>query len=199
MNKYRRWHNELIARARYDRHLIGYTEHHHIKPRCLGGSNKKSNLVTLTYREHFLVHWLLIKLNKGEARRKLQRALWRMVNRNTKQNVIATDWQYEVAKRAHRRAMIGNQLTKGHTLSPDHIAKLRDHMPWNTGCKTSQATRAKLSVKAKEHAMKKDYINPMQGRKRPDVIARNQACNWKRWPANRKSLNAFERRMNYHD
>ena len=42
----------------------GYTEKHHILPRCLGGSNNKSNLVRLTAREHFICHLLLVKIYK---------------------------------------------------------------------------------------------------------------------------------------
>lgn len=41
---------------------LDYSEKHHIIPRCLGGSNDKSNLVVLTAREHFLAHYLLTKI-----------------------------------------------------------------------------------------------------------------------------------------
>jgi hypothetical protein len=41
-----------------------YYEKHHIIPRCCGGSNDPSNLVLLTGREHFLAHYLLIKIYK---------------------------------------------------------------------------------------------------------------------------------------
>jgi hypothetical protein len=37
----------------------GYYETHHIIPKCMGGDNGKSNKVKLTYREHFMSHWLL--------------------------------------------------------------------------------------------------------------------------------------------
>lgn len=40
-----------------------YTELHHILPRCLGGSDSKSNLVRLTAREHFIAHRLLTKIH----------------------------------------------------------------------------------------------------------------------------------------
>lgn len=40
----------------------GYTERHHIVPRCMDGTNDPSNIVTLTAREHFLCHWLLTKI-----------------------------------------------------------------------------------------------------------------------------------------
>jgi hypothetical protein len=39
----------------------GYTEVHHIQPRCLHGTDDKHNLIELSLREHFLAHWLLWK------------------------------------------------------------------------------------------------------------------------------------------
>jgi hypothetical protein len=40
----------------------GYTEKHHIIPRCMNGTNKKDNIVKLTAREHFIAHQLLVKI-----------------------------------------------------------------------------------------------------------------------------------------
>ena len=40
----------------------GRLEVHHIVPKCLGGSNKKENLVELTAREHFICHRLLCEI-----------------------------------------------------------------------------------------------------------------------------------------
>jgi len=45
----------------------GYTEEHHIVPRCLGGSNDKLNLVKLTAKEHFICHLLLTKMYTKES------------------------------------------------------------------------------------------------------------------------------------
>ena len=39
-----------------------YCEQHHIVPRCLHGSNNKSNLINLTAREHYIAHLLLRKI-----------------------------------------------------------------------------------------------------------------------------------------
>ena len=41
--------------------LDGYYEKHHIIPKCLGGKDKASNLVLLTYREHVIAHMKLVK------------------------------------------------------------------------------------------------------------------------------------------
>jgi hypothetical protein len=39
-----------------------YYEKHHIIPKCLDGTNDKSNMVNLTAREHFISHWLLFRI-----------------------------------------------------------------------------------------------------------------------------------------
>jgi len=57
-NKYKVWHDKIIARAN-NRTLEGYKEVHHIIPKSCGGSNDKDNLVALTAREHYIIHMLL--------------------------------------------------------------------------------------------------------------------------------------------
>lgn len=64
----------------------GYTEKHHIIPVCLGGTNSKDNLVRLTAREHFICHWILVKMHKSDkyAYHKLIRAFNMMCNSTSK-------------------------------------------------------------------------------------------------------------------
>lgn len=69
-NKYTKWYNSIISKAQ-TRALDSYTEKHHIIPRSLGGTNLPDNLVKLTGREHFICHWLLIKMVAGPAREKM--------------------------------------------------------------------------------------------------------------------------------
>lgn len=64
---YQKIYDKIINNAK-DRKLECYTEKHHIIPKCLGGSNDKSNLVRLTAKEHFIVHWLLVKINPDEKK-----------------------------------------------------------------------------------------------------------------------------------
>ena len=45
-----------------------YTEEHHIIPRSIGGSDSKDNLIRLTAREHFICHWLLVKMYRHDKR-----------------------------------------------------------------------------------------------------------------------------------
>jgi hypothetical protein len=69
-NKYKSWYDSIIQKAKV-RNLSGYKEKHHILPRCLSGKDNKENLVELTAREHFIVHMLLCKFTKGQARIKM--------------------------------------------------------------------------------------------------------------------------------
>jgi hypothetical protein len=70
LNKYKRWYDSIIDKARA-RILTGYSEKHHIVPKCCGGSDEYSNIVRLTAREHYICHVLLTKFYVGVERSKL--------------------------------------------------------------------------------------------------------------------------------
>lgn len=57
-------YDALITRAR-SRVIEGYSESHHVLPRCLGGNDSMANLVRLTPEEHFIAHVLLVKMHPG--------------------------------------------------------------------------------------------------------------------------------------
>lgn len=75
---YSRIYDELINKALQRESVNGYTETHHIKPRCIGGADDDSNLVILTYREHVLAHRLLHYMYPNNT--KLAHAFSFMVN-----------------------------------------------------------------------------------------------------------------------
>ena len=55
---------DTIIEKRKEKPFVGYTECHHILPRCLGGNDDNDdndNLVDLSAREHFICHLLLTK------------------------------------------------------------------------------------------------------------------------------------------
>lgn len=58
---YEKIYNAIIKKAR-ERTIDEYTESHHIIPKCLNGTDDKTNLVNLTPEEHFLCHVLLVKV-----------------------------------------------------------------------------------------------------------------------------------------
>lgn len=74
---YQRIYDQIIVRAR-ERQIDGYKEKHHIVPRCMNGSDKSSNIVELTAKEHFVCHRLLTKIHPDNT--KLIHAFWMMCN-----------------------------------------------------------------------------------------------------------------------
>jgi len=81
---YQKIYNQIIERGKI-RKLDCYKEKHHIIPKCMGGSNKKNNMVDLTAREHFLVHSLLCEIYPNNN--KLHFAFWSMNNLKNKHHI----------------------------------------------------------------------------------------------------------------
>ncbi len=48
-------YEELIEKNRKDP-PAGYSERHHVIPRCMGGSDSRENVVRLSARDHFRAH-----------------------------------------------------------------------------------------------------------------------------------------------
>ena len=108
-NKYTKCYIEIIERSR-KRIIVGYTERHHIIPKCLFNradnlSNGKvddiSNIVTLTAREHFICHRLLTKmLDKNDPdRRKLFYAVSSFKMTKNGERILSSH-QYQKVKEA---------------------------------------------------------------------------------------------------
>jgi len=70
----------------------GYSENHHIIPKCMGGLDDKSNLVRLTAREHYIAHKLLFKIH---GTTKLAHAWFSMLRTSKNQQRIITSKMYE--------------------------------------------------------------------------------------------------------
>ena len=172
MNKYTHWYNAIIENAR-TRTITGYKETHHILPRSLGGTDDTDNLVDLTAREHFVCHWLLVKIHTGEARHKMVYALNGM-KRNGKDNqryeTPITSRVYENLKKefgkVHSETMKGRTAhNKGKPMSEEQKAKIRATKAANPykptsdvvaqrvlkqiGQKRSKETKLKMSLAAK--------------------------------------------------
>ena len=79
-NKYTRLYYKLILKAQQTP-TAGVTEKHHIIPRCMGGSNKKDNIVNLSIKEHRVCHRLLLKMIPPDTKPKTKRYLKVALNR----------------------------------------------------------------------------------------------------------------------
>lgn len=102
VNKYFKWYCDIItnAKKRQDDSKT-YYEKHHIIPKSMGGSNKKYNIVKLYPREHFLVHWIIIKcLVDDNHIHKMKYSLHRMMGAAKKvKKHVWSKWNFVVAKR----------------------------------------------------------------------------------------------------
>jgi hypothetical protein len=110
-SKYQRWYDALCHKARNREIPTAYTEVHHIKPRSMGGSDDPSNLVRLTYREHFICHMLLVRMTIGPDQRKMKKALGAMGLKSSGQRT-ASGWQVELAKRTVRDLELDDEAQK---------------------------------------------------------------------------------------
>jgi hypothetical protein len=75
-----------------------YYEKHHILPKCMGGSNKKDNLILLTAREHFICHKLLVEMYPNDQ--KIFYAYYSMFRsgRNQERDYYISSKEYERMK-----------------------------------------------------------------------------------------------------
>ena len=92
-------YDKIINNAK-NRVIVGYSEKHHIIPKCLGGTNSKTNIVRLTAKEHYICHKLLCEIHPNEN--KLKWAFWRMCNigehKNQNRNYKVTSTEYQRIK-----------------------------------------------------------------------------------------------------
>ena len=102
---YLRVYNQLIAKSKIRSAtkkeadlILGYSERHHIIPKCMGGDNTLNNLCFLSAREHFIAHFLLIKIYPKEY--KLVYACHRLAF-DKQGNRIKSSKLYESIKKAN--------------------------------------------------------------------------------------------------
>jgi hypothetical protein len=105
---YQSIYNKLIEKRRVS-FVTGYSEKHHVVPKCLGGTDDSSNIVELTGREHFIAHVLLAKIHGG----KLWMPVIRMKNRRGLDNYINSRL-YEQARLAWAKWSSENQRGPNH-------------------------------------------------------------------------------------
>lgn len=107
---YRKIYETLIDRAKHRPDLIGYTETHHITPKCMGGSNDPENLVVLTPEEHYLAHLLLTKIYPGNI--KLSFAAVKMTAKTKTRKSSRNNKLYGWLKRNHSKNITLSQTGK---------------------------------------------------------------------------------------
>jgi len=94
----------LMAKAKDRQQIKGYVEIHHIIPRSYGGSDLPENLVNLTFREHFLAHWILFRIAKNTDELIKMGKAFGMMRRSPHSERVLTSIMFERAKTAARKA-----------------------------------------------------------------------------------------------
>lgn len=161
MNKYNIWYTAITENAK-TRTLNGYSERHHIIPRSLGGSNSKENLVNLTAREHFICHWLLIKIHTGESKSKMIYAL----------NGMKRNSQYTQRYETKITSRVYENLKKEFSII--HSATMKGRTAWNKGRKEDRpevlenVRQASLKRKPQSKEAREKQAQKTRGQKRTD-------------------------------
>lgn len=139
--KYDLIYEKLMQRAK-TRQSVGYTEKHHIVPRCMGGQDSADNLVTLYPEEHYLAHLLLCKIYAGNQ--KLLYAAMNMTTGSMINNGRRSNKAYGWLRRRYSESMSGDN--NPNRRNPDiqkEAAKKR------VGQKRTEETRRNMSAAQK--------------------------------------------------
>ena len=142
-NKYTKLYYKITSNAK-QRITEGYTELHHIIPQSMGGSNDKENLVDLTAREHFICHWLLIKMTEGEDRSKMLYALNGMKAENRYQQRYHT----KITARVYEKYRIEH--------AENHSKRMKGRKAWNKGVPQTEEHKEKNRQAALQRAPKSE-------------------------------------------
>jgi hypothetical protein len=134
-------YNQIMERAKgRTPEKNGYYETHHIIPKCMGGDNSKSNKVKLTYREHFMAHWLL---HRNYPNNQSLAASFHIM-------AYGTSWR-------EGRKLRGNYFPSSRQLEEARLAKVMARR----GKKHSEETKRKMSESAKLYRQ----LNPIVSEK----------------------------------
>ena len=129
-NKYSTLYYKITSNAK-QRINEGYTELHHIIPQSMGGSNDKENLVNLTAREHFICHWLLVKMTDSVDRSKMLYALNGMKAENKYQQRYHT----KITARVYEKYRIEH--------AENHSKTMKGRPAWNKGIPQTEEHKEK--------------------------------------------------------
>jgi len=184
-NKYTRWYFRIIEKAKL-RDLNGYFEKHHVIPKSLGGKNSVGNLVSLTAREHFVCHLLLVKAVYPAFKKKMNYAYWRMCNGNEnrykpnsrfyelgKQLFVESQLghkPYNISQSVESRNLISGGMKK--TLSTLSAKEMKDRM-LNSCCALDTYTEKRAAKISKTRTGTKDSMSA----KKNKSIAANKRDN----------------------
>lgn len=150
---------------------IGYTEKHHILPKSMGGSDNKSNIVSLSARQHFVAHLLLWKAYRTKG---MALAYKTMSHRF---GIRINSRHYEAVRR--EASLVSDETKKklskaftGRKRAPFTEETKRRMSEARIGMKFSEETRSKMSQSAKLRTKNRKHTE--ETRSRMSEIARDR-------------------------
>lgn len=131
-----------------------YHERHHIKPKCLGGTNDKDNLIDLFAKEHFIAHKLLALENPTNYSLVQAYSIMAFVKNSSEERYELTPEEYEEARKIVSKGLKEKYKDKtkhpsyGKHLSEEQKKKISEANKGNKYCVgriMSKETRKKIS------------------------------------------------------
>ena len=161
---YQRIYEQLTAKDM----IADYTEKHHIIPRCMGGTNHKSNLVRLTPEAHYVAHQLLVKIYP--LNEKLVFAANRMASGNQRNNKLYGWIRRKLAIAISVNNKGNPSPNKGKSMSAETKAKISaaniGKPSWYKGVPRSAETKAKISAANKGTIRSAEYLANLRASKK---------------------------------
>ena len=216
-NKYTKWYFSIIHNAK-SRKLPSdaYSETHHIKPKSLGGTDEKSNLIRLTAKEHFICHLLLTKMVLGLSKHKMIYAANRMLTiskNHQRYKINSTTYQHikqqvsmarSIDQKGKQQTLESNKKRsvtllgrQSYSRTPETLRKLKatkklnPQTPWNKGKTTPQKGKTYEEIYGEEKAgkLKKCRSDSMLGKEKSEKTKQL-------WSINRKGKRTLSSNAN---
>jgi hypothetical protein len=160
---YKKHYDILIERSK-TRVLEGYSEKHHILPRCMGGSDLPSNIVKLSAREHFVAHLLLVKIYPGNTGLVKAAAMMCVGQENRKITNRMYGWLKDLFRASMRESQSGCKNSQYNTrwINDGSLSKKinrEDPTPegWFDGRKKKEKVRKVTATETKKRKYKELY------------------------------------------
>lgn len=144
-----------------------YTEIHHIVPKCIGGTNDKSNLIVLSAKEHIIAHILLSEMYPDSNSLKYASSAMLACTSATseRKNIDDLDLLAELREKSRDffKSLTGD---KNPFYGKHHTEKTKKILSsYKKGIPLSEETKQKMSIAHKNNPPSKEHIQYMIKRK----------------------------------
>lgn len=175
---YEKIYEQIISRRKIEL-FEGYTERHHIIPKCLGGTDEDENLVNLSAREHFIVHLLLVKMHPQNLKLLYAANLMSHYKKTNINNRI-----YSWLKEKINNSPGPNTGTTMSDLAKQKISE------FNKGKVLSEESKQKISLKNKGRKFTEEHRKKLSEAKKGKTSKR---INFKHSEETKKKMSAWKR------